>query len=184
MKPIKYFVSAVFVLCVFMQSARAQADLPAQKLFCPYCSAVNLAASKFCNACGSRLPERTALPLDSLAQINEPQRNEISPSQSELSAVAQRHYEMAVALVGQGRFGDAAYYFRHFAKEHPASEYGRQSEQMAKACEQLVQAQKQAEQKNNTRVPPSSAAFSGAFFGSIAAMLGTMLVIGLISVGS
>ncbi len=184
MKPMKYLISAVFALCAFMQSARAQSDLTAQKIFCPYCSAVNLLASKFCNACGSRLPERSAPPLDSLAQIDKPLPDGFSNSQNVFPSAALAQYEMALALVGQGRFSEAALYFRRLAKEHAASEYGRQSEQMAKACEQLVQAQKQAEQKAGKRAPSNTAAFSGAFLGSLAGTLGTILVLVMIASGS
>jgi hypothetical protein len=41
----------------------AQETKSLEKRYCPYCGVANLKASKFCNACGSRLPDRMPLQL-------------------------------------------------------------------------------------------------------------------------
>jgi hypothetical protein len=50
-----------FLLIILSCPASAQDSKPMKKLYCPYCGMANLTTSKFCGACGTRLPDRVPL---------------------------------------------------------------------------------------------------------------------------
>ncbi|MEK7727460.1 MAG: zinc ribbon domain-containing protein [candidate division KSB1 bacterium] len=176
MKPIKIFSALACALLLLIQSAAAQEEVAKANFHCPYCSAVNLATSTFCNACGARLPERRVENLDardSAVHVDHAKPELFIPANKEAEAL----YETAMAFIRQNHFAEAANCFHGLAQEFPASEYARSSTQMARACEELAQAQRQSQQKDGKREPSNSAAFSGAFVGSLVGMVGTIVLI-------
>ena len=174
MKSIKIFFAFVCSLLLFIQSAAAQESAAKINLHCPYCSTLNLAANKFCNTCGARLPvdrvENFSL-HDSLTQLEQ-----LAPFVYQ-NKEAETLYETAMAFIRQDQFAQAANCFHRIVTEYPAWELVRTSEQMARACDELTQAQKQSQQKTSKREPSNNAAFGGAFLGSLVGMAGTFLVI-------
>lgn len=180
-KAIIIFFTLACMLVLFLQSATAQEQVVKINIHCPYCSAPNLATSKFCNTCGARLPEARVENFglrDSLARIDQPKP--FVDQNKEAEAL----YETAMAFIRQNHFAQAANCFHRLAQEFSASEYARSSAQMARACDELAQAQKQAQQKVSKRAPANNAAFSGAFLGSLVGMAGTFLVIIALASGS
>ncbi len=186
MKPIKYFLVALLVFIASAQNLWAQEEASLSKLHCPSCSAANLPSNKFCNTCGSRLPVARTLNLDardSLARIQKRSWDQSTNVSLPEAEAARALYERAMALVGQSHFAEAAICFRRLEKEYPALDCAKQCEQMAKACEELVAAQKQAEQKTRKGKASNGAAFGGAFLGSLAGTLGTIVVLVMIASG-
>lgn len=173
MKKIKCFLAAV-VLFLLAQNLAAQENAD---WHCPYCSVVNLATSKFCNACGSRLPQTHGLrsASDSLAMLPRVAVESVSEERDEKAA--RTLYENAMALIRQNQFIEAAQLFRRLEKDHAASTFAAGSAQMARACEELAAARKQGEQKTRKSDPTNNAAFGGAFLGSLVGMVGTILIL-------
>ncbi len=179
MKKIECFL-AVVALFLLAQNLAAQVDAA---LHCPYCGGVNLAANKFCNVCGSRLPQAHAQrsATDSLATLPRVAAERALEARTEKAA--QTLYENAMALIKQNHFVEAAHLFRRLEKDYAGSDYAAGSGQMAKACDELAAARKQGEPNPRKNDRTNNAAFGGAFLGSLAGMFGTILILVVISSG-
>jgi hypothetical protein len=60
---IQMIIALCFAMTILSCPLWAQETKPIEKSHCPYCGMTNLTTSKFCNACGSKLPERMPLIL-------------------------------------------------------------------------------------------------------------------------
>lgn len=180
MKPHIMLRYTLLVFALILQSAWAQTESSRATIHCPYCGSKNAAAHKFCEACGSRMPELVTARLSAAdsninVRTNRPERSTELPSAA--AAPAKALYEAAMLFVRQSNFEEAAKAFRQIAKAYPECEYAEPSINMARACEELAQA-RHAPQKSPAKTGSSNAvAFGGAFIGALAGTLGSVLVL-------
>lgn len=155
-------------------------------LQCPYCGFLNEETNKFCSACGARLAVEDAQ-ASALADSNLYRSLQEASLQASVTAPeekqAQLLYETGLAFIEQGFYGQASKYFRRVVKEYPASTYANESEQLAKACEHLIFAKAQNDQKPVKSGGSSAAAFSGAFIGGALGTLGGLLLLMMLLAG-
>ncbi len=166
----------------------AQEAKPAEKLNCPYCGAENFATSKFCGACGSKLPsprlssptldETKAIPPEAMA-TESPVATFVPSDSLQVKAL----YDSGLQLIYQGAYSTAALHFKRIVQEYPASQYAEASAQLAKACEKLALAETTMEQKAVKKGNQGGAAFGGAFLGSTLGMVGGFLLLLMMSSG-
>ncbi|MCI0695062.1 zinc ribbon domain-containing protein [candidate division KSB1 bacterium] len=88
MKTSKFFaqkfqmlIALCFAMTLLSFPLWAQETKPMEKRYCPYCGIANLKASKFCNACGTRLPDRMPLLLSEAAVHQRDSLETASPAQ-------------------------------------------------------------------------------------------------------
>lgn len=186
-KSIALFLS--LYLCGFLTGPLLAQTAPVVSndgIHCPYCRFVNQETNKFCSACGTRLSvadaQASAWADSSLYRNRQEASLQTSVTPPE-EMQAQLLYETGLAFIEQSFYDQAAKYFRRVVKEYPASTYAKESEQLAKACEHLVLAKAQNEQKNVKSKGSSAAAFGGAFVGGALGTIGGLLLLMMLLAG-
>lgn len=178
-----------FYFCGFAIVPLFAQSLPAAQnegILCPYCGFVNPETNKFCSACGTRLAVEDAQAsawADSILYRNSQEASLQASVTTPEEKQAQLLYETGLAFIEQGFYDQAAKYFHRVVKEYPASTYANESEQLAKACEHLVLAKAQNDQKPVKSGGSSAAAFSGAFIGGALGTLGGLLLLMMLLAG-
>ncbi len=187
------FFSSLFALLMILTATWATPASYARQeqmeagFHCPFCGVSNQPAARFCSACGSSLPE-TGAPVATAA--SEPAAEQalaaLTPAsaESERETEALNYYKTGLNFLDQGAYELAATSFRRVVTAHPASAHARESELLARACEELALARSKSPQPVAKPGGSAAAAFGGAFIGGALGTLGGVILLFLMANGS
>ncbi|MCG3155415.1 MAG: hypothetical protein DKINENOH_02021 [bacterium] len=189
---IRFFSSLFALLMILAVTWTAPASYARQVqveagIHCPFCGVSNQPAARFCSACGSSLPQAGA-PVATAAR--EPAAEQalaaLTPAsaESDREAEALNFYKAGFNFLDQGAYELAATSFRRVVTLQPASAHARESELLARACDELAMAKSKSPQPAAKSGGSAAAAFGGAFIGGALGTLGGVMLLFLMASGS